>query len=286
MNVTITGNKRQGIHLKEIERLLKALRIAGMQVTVESRFARYLEREGVDTGKSRLTESFPEDTDVLLSLGGDGTFLRAAAWAGASSVPVMGVNTGHLGYLAGFTLDDIGGIMEAVAGRRDISPRITLELDTPFLPCGFMPYALNEISVSKGDTTSMVDIHATVGGKFLADYLSDGLIVSTPTGSTAYNLSCGGPILAPTLDCMALTPIAPHSLSLRPVVVNAGSELTLRLDSRGRECHIGVDGRTFAVPAKGTVLKIRKSARVINVVQPFYSDFAAVLRRKLRWGVR
>lgn len=286
MKVAITGNKEQGKHLYRISELLDRLDYAGVDVVIEETFAGYLcERDSTTCGARRVA-SLPGDVGMVISLGGDGTFLRTADWIEGAQVPVMGINTGHLGYLAGFSLGNMDQVIRAVLGEVEVSSRITLKVACSYLPPDFSPYALNEISISKGDTTSMVEVNAYIDGHYLADYLADGMVVATPTGSTAYNLSGGGPIVAPTLECMVLTPIAPHSFTLRPLVVGAGSELVLRLRSRGEECHVGVDGRTFAVPSNGTELRLCKSDRIVKVAQPRNVYFSSVLRKKLRWGVR
>lgn len=259
----------------------------GCGVNVERSFLDYLKTLGVPVEGCRGVDGFPAESDVVLSVGGDGTFLRTAAWMCGSPVPVMGVNTGHLGYLAAYSLEDMDELMRGLQGERELSPRLMLELECGAMPEDMHPYALNEVAVAKGDTTSMVNIHAYVDGHYLTDYLADGLIVATATGSTAYNLSCGGPILEPTMECMVLCPIAPHSLTVRPLVIPAGSELRLEVSSRSAvECHVGVDGRTFSVPASGAELTVHRSKDIVNVAQPEGSFFAKVLRHKLRWGLR
>lgn len=282
--IAVFGNDRQDESLADLERFLISLGKEDLWICIEEEFASYLSARGLNvSGFSRVSE-FPSGIDLVLSAGGDGTFLRAASWVGARQTPVMGINTGHLGYLAGFSLADQEEAMSAVKGNCDVSPRITLQVESCWLPEGFGLFALNEISIAKGDTTSMVSIHAYVDGHYLAEYQADGLVVSTPTGSTAYNMSCGGPILQPVVECFVLSPIAPHSLTLRPLVIAADSELRLVVSSRGEECHVGMDGRTFTVPSDGSELIIRKSPFLVNVVQPAGSDFAEVLRKKLRWG--
>lgn len=285
MNITLCGSDSQRSHIEWLRVFFYKLKRCGAQVAVERSFRDYLEDAGVPMGSCEPVDNLPADCDLLLSMGGDGTFLRTAAWMRGSRVPVMGINTGHLGYLAAYSLHDMEDIMRGVRGEYELSPRIMLELGGDDLPADFHPNALNEIAVSKGDTTSMVRIQVYVNGHFLADYLADGLIISTPTGSTAYNLSCGGPIIEPTQACVVLSPIAPHSLTLRPLVISADSVLRLEVSSRGaEECHVGVDGRTFSVDASGSTLRIGKSRDIVNVAQPVGSFFAGVLRHKLRWG--
>lgn len=282
--IAVFGNDSQDEYLSRLEAFFRIVRHEDVSVGIESGFGSYLEENGVETDGMEFVDAFPEDSDLVVSFGGDGTFLRAAAWVGDRHTPIMGINTGHLGYLAGFSLADPGEVLDALRGRYDVSPRITLRVDSGYLPEGFSPFALNDIAIVKGDTTSMVSIDAYADGHYLADYQADGLVVSTPTGSTAYNLSCGGPILQPGIECFVLSPIAPHSLTLRPLVIGADSELVLHVSSRGEMCHVGVDGRTFSVPADGSTLLIRRAPFPVNVVQPAGVDFPEVLRKKLRWG--
>lgn len=282
--IAIFGNSYQEQYLSGLELLLRRLVSSGAEISVERRFAAYLRSRGLNLQGMAETDSMPRDTDMLMSFGGDGTFLRAADWADGRELPIMGVNTGHLGYLAGFRPENREAIMAALDGCYELTPRMVIGLSCRWIPTEFRPYALNEIAISKGDTTSMVTIKAWIDGRFLTEYLSDGLLISTPTGSTAYNLSCGGPILQPTMQSLVLTPIAPHSLTMRPVVVDSASRLRLEVSSRGERCHIGVDGRTFAVPADGTRLEITKAPFCVNVTQPTGSDFASLLRNKLGWG--
>ena len=288
MTIGVYGNSYQDSHLPELRGFLAMLRESGHTLALDADFAAYLRGHGLEVSPFETVSEFPADASLAVSLGGDGTFLQAADWVGSLQTPIMGINTGHLGYLTGFSFSDKGAveaIRKAVAGDYEISSRMTLRVASPFLPEGFSSVALNEISVSKGDTTSMVDIKAKVDGRYLADYLADGLVVATPTGSTAYNLSCGGPILEPTLNAFVLSPIAPHSLALRPLVIGSDSVLELEVSSRGAECHVGVDGRTFAVPASGSKILISKGDYRVNVVQPVGMDFPTVLRNKLGWGV-
>lgn len=284
MKIAIFGNRYQATHLGELRGFLSWLHHNGHEFFIERNFAGYLADNDCQLAANQIVDSLSDDADMVASIGGDGTFLHASDWVGKRQIPIMGINTGHLGYLTGYSFADFSKIEMAFGGEFDLSSRMTIEVSSPYLPEGFSPVALNEVSVSKGDTTSMVEIHAMIDGKYLADYLADGLVISTPTGSTAYNLSCGGPIVEPTLDSFILSPIAPHSLTLRPLVVGPESHLSFEIKSRGSQCNVGVDGRTFVIPADGTLIKVSKAPYRVKVVQPPLTDFASVLRSKLRWG--
>lgn len=283
-HIAIFGHTRQEEHLPALASLLRRLAEAGYSLDVEPTFAEYLQVHGAMPAQASIAASPADATAMTISIGGDGTFLRAAEWVGARRIPVMGINTGHLGYLAGFSLGRPEQVLAALRGEYEASERMLIEADSNELPEDFGRYALNEVAISKGDTTSMVRIRARIDGRYIADYLADGLIVATPTGSTAYNLSCGGPILQPTMESLVLTPIAPHSLTLRPLVISASATLTLEVHSRGEQCHVGIDGRTFAVSSDGAEITVRRATHTLKVAQPVGTDFASVLRSKLGWG--
>ncbi|MDE7402796.1 MAG: NAD(+)/NADH kinase [Muribaculaceae bacterium] len=283
--IAVFGNPCQESHIAELREFLAMLASEGIETVIHQEFGEWLLEFGVNLYSARPVETLPERVDLLVSIGGDGTFLRSAEWLGGMPVAVLGINTGHLGYLAGFTFAKPQEVREAiVAGRFDKSERMMLEVESDYLPSGISRYALNEVSVLKGDTSSMVDVIATLGDDFLADYRGDGLLISTPTGSTAYNLSCGGPILEPELHNLIITPVAPHSLSIRPLVVGSDAPINLSMNSRGRHCNVAIDGRTFAVPANGGSLTVRQAPFVLTVAMPPGKNFARVLREKLNWN--
>lgn len=226
----------------------------------------------------------PADTDIIVSVGGDGTFLRAVEWEGGGHIPVAGLNGGHLGYLTGWTLGETDTFVSAIAaGDYHVEQRALIEVECDALPAP-VPYALNEVAVLKEGSSNMISITANIDGKYLTDYNGDGLIVSTPTGSTGYNLSVGGPILEPQLPAWVLSPVAPHALTMRPLVVSAHSLLTLSLHARTPLLRVSIDGRSFSVP-DGTTVTLRNAPLTMPVVRPADSTFASTLREKLLWGM-
>lgn len=280
----IFGNNYQQAHIAGLHKFFEF--IGDHTLYIESRFARYL--ASIDIHGSNITpvSEIPDDAEMVISIGGDGTFLRSASWARSRDIPILGINTGHLGYLAAYSFNDFQSVSEALTGNFAISPRMTLRIECDRMPGDINPVVLNEISISKGDTTSMVHINAWIDDNFLCEYLADGLVVATPTGSTAYSLSCGGPIVDPNSRNIILTPIAPHSLTMRPLVVGPHSVIKLQLWSRGEICHIGLDGCSFPVSSQGTELTIRCGEYPIQVAQPQSTDFPSILRDKLRWSLR
>lgn len=254
-------------------------------------FSDYLLKNDIPQNWIILHDFASADIDRVISLGGDGTFLRAAQWVGRSQVPILGINTGHLGFLASYSLDETDELIKAILNPVvTVEPRMLLHIECAGMPDDFWPYALNEVAFMKSDTSSMLNVRTWIDGHYLADYLADGLIVATPTGSTAYNLSVGGPILDPTLRAMVLTPIAPHSLTMRPLVVRGDSEVSAAVFSKANNYRVSIDGRQFTMPCctQGKTcdpqVKITRADVVVNIMRRPDSHFSEILRNKLLWG--
>lgn len=282
-NVAVLGSRHQNHYIGKIAELLRLLNEAGIKTELEQHFGTYLQENGLP-----LTGNFvnkpSDDCGAVISIGGDGTFLRSARWVERRCIPVLGINTGHLGYLTSFTLEDIKDIPSRLLnGDALVEPRSLLRVECDRLPSDVWPYALNEVTISKDDTSSMITVTATIDDFYLADYLCDGLIVATPTGSTAYNLSAGGPLLQPTLDCMVLSPIAPHSLTMRPLVVDGASRLKLCGKTRATQFRVSLDNRSFTVD-NNTELRVSRGEFQTYIVRKPGSGFATILRSKLHWG--
>lgn len=282
--IAIYGSRRQEPYLKELAGLFLFLERMGFRIAVHYKLAGYLESHGVDMRGAVAVDNIPSGTGLVVSIGGDGTFLRAARWVGKREIPVFGVNTGHLGFLASCSLSDVDDMIEAICrGDVVVERRMLLEVVMPRFPRNGWPYALNEVGLLKDETASMISVSTTINGRRLADYRADALLVSTPTGSTAYNLSVGGPVVEPTVDCMVLSPVAPHTLTIRPLVVRGDSELDLTVDSRTDSFRLSLDDRSYTFPA-GESLKIRRADFSVLVVRRRNTDFAAILRDKLLWS--
>ncbi len=285
--IAISGNRHQDGYFPELQQLVNSLALRDFSVFMRRRLADYLRENGVQIPDAfQLVEDFPEEAQCVISLGGDGTFLKVAQWVGNREIPILGINTGHLGYLASYSLKETDELLGIIEGDRgEIERRALLEVKSNALPSDFWPYALNEVAVLKAESASMVTVHAEIDGGFLADYLADGLVVSTPTGSTAYNLSAGGPILQPTLRCVVLSPIAPHSLTMRPLVVAGTSEISLRATSRSDYCRVSLDGRSFVMKC-GEELRLSRASFSVMLMRRPDANFARLLRSKLLWGKR
>ena len=225
----------------------------------------------------------PLSCDVALSLGGDGTFLTTVMWVAPHRIPIMGINTGHLGYLTAYRLDEADQAMAALEqGDYRIEERAMLQVTCEGVTIEH-PYALNDIAFLRHDTSAMLELETHLSGNYLTTYKGDGLVVSTPTGSTAYNLSAGGPIMAPSTRCLVLSPLSPHSLSMRPLVVDDEAQIDITTRSRASHYQVSVDGETTVCPV-GSHVTIRKAQFTARVVLAHGHDFASTLRQKLFWG--
>jgi len=225
------------------------------------------------------------EVDFLMSIGGDGTFLDSTTFIRDSQIPIVGVNTGRLGFLSGIALDEIDEAVDAiVAGAYTLDSRRLLKLETENKMFGDENFALNELTVHKKDTSSMITIHAYLDGNFLNSYWADGLIVATPTGSTAYSLSCGGPIVMPGSENFVITPVAPHNLNVRPIVIPDGGVLTLKVEGRGDYFMASLDSRSESMEGS-TELVISRNNFEINLLRLASHNYLRTIRNKLNWGL-
>lgn len=284
--LALYGKSRQDENLTGILSFMAEARMRGFGLLCHEKFARYLSGIVGDTEVIPPVFSGIPEADVAISFGGDGTFLRTARRLGSSQIPIAGVNTGNLGYLAHFSLSDSAQLLDGIAsGTLRMQQRRLIEVSGDGIPDDFLRCALNEIAVLKDDSASMINVNVHLDGFFLADYRADGLIVSTATGSTAYNLSVGGPILQPELGCMVLSPVAPHSLTLRPIVLAGDSVMSLKMSSRTGSYRLSVDGYSVTMK-EGSSLLLKAAPYKVNLLSPYADTFASSLRDKLLWGRR
>lgn len=285
MKILICGNEFHGKVLSGVHHFLSYLLQSDLEIAVEQTYAAYLQAAlpslpplpAVDAAKAIAV-------DVVISIGGDGTFLRTVQSMAFRGIPIMGVNAGHLGYL---TTVDISQAIDAMKclckGEYDVEERTMLQL---MLPAGHTlsrPFALNEVSILRKDTSSTIQVDVSLDEVALTTFKGDGLILSTPTGSTAYNLSVGGPIVHPLSPCFVLAPVSPHALTMRPVVYGDSSILRVTARSRASVFQVSVDGETFDLPS-GTTMRIAKAPFTTRVIMLKGQRFARVLRHKLMWG--
>lgn len=285
LKFAIFGNEYQARKSTSIEKILDYLAQKGAEIYVENAYYEFLTRsQHIDVKAAGVFEDYNFDVDYVISMGGDGTFLKAASRVGAKGTPIIGVNMGRLGFLADVLPGEIEVALDSLyAGECQIEEHTVLQLEAEGGVLAGNPFALNDIAVLKRDDASMISIRTQVDGEFLVNYQADGLIVTTSTGSTAYNLSNGGPIIIPQSSSLCLTPVAPHSLNIRPVVINDTAEITLDVESRSHNFLVAIDGRSERM-TEGTRLVIRKAAHTIKIVKQRNQRYFSTLREKLMWG--
>jgi NAD+ kinase len=247
----------------------------------------WLVRKGVGVEFPVLTTEMVngQDLDLCIGLGGDGTLLDTVALVGRSGIPILGINLGRLGFLSNVRLEDVdGALADLRSGRYSLQDRSLLEVIDHADELGAHNFALNEVSISKRDSASMIAVHVHLGADYLNTYWADGLIIATPTGSTAYSLSCGGPILYPTSDALVINPISPHNLNVRPFVVPDHFTIRLQLEARSDKCLLNLDSRSVTVDGDSQVT-IRRAPFTVKMVQLEEQDFLHTLRTKLHWGL-
>lgn len=266
------------------EKLLRTLTAQGAEILIDRPFHDYLtQRMQLDIPSATLIDGDSFDADFALSMGGDGTFLQTAARIGRKGIPIIGVNTGRMGFLADVGNTEIEHIVQNICdGDYRLESRSVLEVRSSARLSTY-PYALNEVAVLKRDNSSMISIRVAVNGEYLTTYQADGLIVNTPTGSTGYALSVGGPIMPPGSRVIGLVPVAPHSLNVRPISLQDDAEVSLTVESRNHQFLVAIDGRSETC-AEDVCLKIHKADYTIQVLKRHDSSFFRTLREKLMWG--
>lgn len=285
LKFAIFGNEYQARKSTSIEKILDYLVQKGAEIYVENAYYEFLTRsQHIDVKAAGVFEDYNFDVDYVISMGGDGTFLKAASRVGAKGTPIIGVNMGRLGFLADVLPGEVEAALDSLyAGECQIEEHVVIQVEAEGGVLAGNPFALNDIAVLKRDDASMISIRTQVDGEFLVNYQADGLIVTTSTGSTAYNLSNGGPIIIPQSSSLCLTPVAPHSLNIRPVVINDTAEITLDVESRSHNYLVAIDGRSERM-TEGTRLVIRKAAHSIKIVKQRNQRYFSTLREKLMWG--
>ena len=285
LRFALFGNVYQPQKSVSVTRLLALLEARGAEVLMDHRFHDFLEGElGRTLSGMELIDDERFEADVVISLGGDGTFLDVARRVADKEIPILGVNMGRLGFLSDFTADDMEqAITEIYEGRIRRESRAVLRVDYSEGEAEGYPYALNEVAVLKRDNSSMISIRVEIDGEYLTTYQADGLIINTPTGSTGYALSVGGPIMWPGIGAIGLVPVAPHSLNVRPLMVGDNQRITLSVESRSHNFLVAIDGRSETCH-DGVRLDICRAPYPIHVLRRSDSSFFHPLRSKLMWG--
>lgn len=286
LRFALFGNEYQAKKSASIQKVLSYLSDRKAQVFIDRPFYDFITNDqhlSIDVAGVFDADDF--DVDYVISMGGDGTFLKAASRVGQKEIPIIGINMGRLGFLADVSPGDIEKALDMLySGEYHLECHTVIQLSVDGEPVSGNPYALNDIAILKRDNASMISIHTEINGEYLVTYQADGLIVSTPTGSTAYNLSNGGPIVVPEAGILCLTPVAPHSLYVRPIAINDDSEVRLKVESRSHNFLVAVDGRSEKLH-EGSVITIRKAPFVIKIVKRHSHRYFSTLREKMMWGM-
>ena len=272
---------------KYIKQLVSVLQERDDEIWFEKKYLKLINEEQIlDVPNPKIFEQLDASFDFFFCIGGDGTILSAIRFVKGLNIPTVGINTGRLGFLASIHKDEIKETLNSIlSGKHAISERSIIQIETE--PSNYIEedfqYALNEIAISRKDSTSMITIETWLNQDYLNAYWADGLIISTPTGSTGYSLSCGGPIVTPETKAMIITPIAPHNLNARPLVFPDDKKLKFKIHAREDFFLISMDSRTYTLPTQ-TEIKIQKADFTIPLVQLHESSFLRTLRKKLLWG--
>lgn len=283
----IFGNVYQRKKSQAIFKLIAILQRFDAEIYVDRPFYEFItEGQHMDVKVDGIFDDDDFDVDYAISMGGDGTLLKTAARVHSKDTPIIGVNIGRLGFLADVAPSEIEtAISDIYAGNYRVDEHSVIKIETSGeekLESG--PFALNDIAILKRDNASMISIRANINGEYVTTYQADGLIVTTPTGSTAYNLSNGGPIIAPGTGTLCLTAVAPHSLNIRPIVVPDSSVISLKVESRSHSVLVAVDGKSTSLH-DGTEVRISKAKHTVRIIRFSDRKYYSTLREKMMWGL-
>ena len=285
LTFAIFGNTYQPKKSVSVQKLLACLTERKAEICIEREFYEFLTTgQRLPVENVHIIDGSDFHADFAISMGGDGTFLRTASVVGSKQIPILGINTGRLGFLADVNAPEIERtILALYEGDYTVDTRSVIQVNTDGQSLQGYDCALNDVAILKRDNASMITIHVTINGDYLTTYQADGLIFSTPTGSTAYSLSNGGPIIVPGTHVFSLTAVAPHSLNVRPIVVSEDSEIKLTIESRTHNFLVALDGRSEKL-ADTTKLTLRKAPYRVKVVKRAGTKYFHTLRDKMMWG--
>ncbi len=288
MKVAVYGKQFQQEVAPFVHELFLELEKAQMEVLVYEPFYNFLSQQirlNLFLGTYNSYEELKKNIDLFISIGGDGTILDATTLIRDTGIPIIGVNTGRLGFLADIAKEQIPKTIKQLINKRfSIDQRTLIKLETEQTLFDGLNFALNEVTISRKDTTSMITITTYINDQYLNSYWADGLIIATPTGSTGYSLSCGGPIVMPGSENFIITPIAPHNLNVRPLVISDKYEIKVKVEGRAKQFLVALDSRIQTMDA-GLELTIKKESFKINMIETETQDFSSTLRNKLLWGL-
>lgn len=283
MVIAVFGNTLRPDTISEVKHIVEFLQLRGITVVLSPELRHDVFSRDIPSVEDYVATT-GETIDFAISVGGDGTFLTTASMVGHLNIPILGINCGHLGYLAEVQTGDVDYVLDQlISNQYTIEKRCMLEVSSSKGGKIVSPFALNEVAILKSGLSSMITVEVTLNGEFLHSYKADGLLVATPTGSTAYNLSVGGPLLDPHVNAIILSPVATHSLNIRPLVVQDDSKIDLKISSRNGNYMVSVDGRSQVV-SQDIQLHIERSSRTIKLVRVSGQTFMRSLKDKLNWG--
>ncbi|MGF1636345.1 MAG: NAD kinase [Cyclobacteriaceae bacterium] len=286
IKIAIHGNISSQDFLPHLQEILHILRKKDVEILLSEKLVKQLTKCKFDTSHTSIYRNNADlrNARALLSVGGDGTILESVTHVGAAEVPILGINTGRLGFLATTPKDKLkNALTNILEGNYEVESRMLVQVDTEAQVFKDLNFGLNEFAILKQDTSSMVTVHAYLDGELINSYWADGLIIATPTGSTGYSLSCGGPIVSPYADNFIITPVSPHNLSIRPLVVPATSSIRLEVEARTNFYLVSLDSRSCIVPSNYS-FTLKKSAFKVQLIKFSGHTFVETLRMKLNWG--
>ena len=285
LKFALFGNTYQTKKSASIQKVLSCLAEHQAEIYVDREYYDFLTLDQhLDVRATSMIEGDDFEADFVISMGGDGTFLKAASRVREKMIPIVGVNMGRLGFLADVSPSEIERCVDALyEDDFSIESRALIKVQTDGEPLDGYDCALNDVAILKRDTASMISIRTSVNDQYLTTYQADGLVISTPTGSTAYSLSNGGPIIVPGTKVFSMTAVAPHSMNIRPIVLSESSEITLTVESRSHNFLVAIDGRSEKCK-EGTKITLRRAPYYIKVVKRSDHRYFNTLREKMMWG--
>ena len=286
MRIALFGTTFNEAKTLYVQHLINKLEQENVDLIIESQFSELLSNIKFKNEYSTFDtpQKLKENADIILSIGGDGTLLATITLVRDSGIPILGINTGTLGFISSVSTDQIEyAINHLLKGEYAIKNRTLLQLNSENNLFGDTNFALNEVTILKKDTSSMIRVHAFLDDEFINTYWADGLIISSPTGSTGYSLSCGGPIVLPGTNNFIITPIAPHNLNVRPIIVSDKSKITLKVSEKDELALVALDSRSRAI-GPGLELTIKKAQYKVKLIQFEKQSFISTIREKLMWG--
>ena len=284
MKVAIYSINNDLKSIKIIDRLINFFKSKNITVLLEEKLSDFVSSQNNSTFNSY--KQLDKDTDIFIALGGDGTVLRSLNYVRQNGIPILGVNTGRLGFLASIAENDIHDALDDIVQKKySIETRqlIEVKLEQCNQSLNNFALALNEVSISRENTTSMITIHTKINDDYLNVFWADGLVIATPTGSTGYSMSSGGPIISPSSKSFVITPIAPHNLNARPLVLDDNDVITIHVEGRAKSHNLSLDTRIYSLPMN-TSITIKKEEKPVFFVRPNNYNFFETLRNKLFWG--